>query len=92
MLASAVWAGSVCLSVHSSIPILLHVPGCNLGNGRPYWADLQSVHGFRCCYNIAPNMKCQQVLLWLPIVDMNTRIWVCAQRDGRPWNIGGALC
>jgi len=32
------------------------------------WADLQSVYGFRCYDNIAPNAKCQQVLvlaLWL---------------------------
>jgi len=41
------------------IPTLLHGPGCNLGNGRGcplvahYWADLQSVHGFRCFDNIA---------------------------------------
>jgi len=29
-----------------------------------YWADLQSVHGF-CCYdNIAPNAKCQPVLVY----------------------------
>ena len=28
-----------------------------------YWADLQSFHGF-CCYdNIAPNAKCQRVLV-----------------------------
>ena len=27
-----------------------------------YWADLQSVHGFRCYNNIAPNAKCQRVL------------------------------
>jgi len=40
------------------MPTLLHGPGCNLGNGRGcplavhYWADLQSVHGFRCYDNI----------------------------------------
>jgi len=28
-----------------------------------YWADLQSVHGFRCYDNIAPNAKCQRVLV-----------------------------
>jgi len=44
----------VCLSVPRRIPTLLQGPGCNLGNGRRcplvvhYWADLQSVHGFRC--------------------------------------------
>ena len=26
-----------------------------------YWADLQSVHGFRCYDNIALNAKCQRV-------------------------------
>jgi len=33
------------------------------------WADLQSVHGFRCYDNIVPNAKCQRVLalayVWL---------------------------
>ena len=28
-----------------------------------YWADLQSVHGFRCYDTIAPNAKCQRVLV-----------------------------
>ena len=42
---------------------------CKLGNGRGrtlvvrYWAHLQSVHGFRCYDNIAPNVKCQRVLV-----------------------------
>jgi len=27
------------------------------------WADLQSVHGFRCYDNIMSNAKCQQVLV-----------------------------
>jgi len=27
-----------------------------------YWADLQSMHGFNCCDNIAPNATCQRVL------------------------------
>jgi len=59
----------VCLSVPCRIPTLLHRPRCNLGNGKGfhvvmhYWADLQLVHGF-CCYdNIAPNAKCQRVLV-----------------------------
>jgi len=44
---------SACLSVPRHIPTLLHRPGCYLGNGSMYplvvhyWADLQSVHGFR---------------------------------------------
>ena len=60
---------AVCLSVPRRIPTLLHGPGCNLGNGRGcplvvhYWADLQSVHGFRCYGNIAPNAKYQRVLV-----------------------------
>jgi len=60
---------SVWLSVPRRIPILLHGPGSNLGNSRrcrlvvPYWADSQSVHGFRCCDTTAPNAKCQRVLV-----------------------------
>ena len=48
---------SVCLSVPRRITTLLHGPRCNLGNGREcplvvhYWADLHSVHGFRCYNN-----------------------------------------
>ena len=59
----------VCLSVPGLIPTLLHGPGCNLGNGRGcrlvvhYWTDLQSMHGFHCYDNIAPNAKCQRVLV-----------------------------
>jgi len=37
------------------------------GKGCPlvvhYWADLQSVHGFRCYDNIALNAKCHRVLV-----------------------------
>jgi len=59
---------SVCVSVLRRMPTLLHEPGCNLGSGREcplvvhYWADLQSVHEFRCYDNIAPNAKRQRVL------------------------------
>ena len=61
---------SVCLFVRRRMPTLLHGPRCNLGMiGVPlvvhYWADLQSVHGFRCYDNIAPNAKCQRVLVYL---------------------------
>jgi len=31
--------------------------------GGALWADLQSVHGFRCYDNIAPNANCQRVLV-----------------------------
>ena len=59
----------VCLSVFRRIPTLLHGPGCTLRNGRGcplvvhYWADLQSVHGFRCYDITAPNAKYQRVLV-----------------------------
>jgi len=49
----------VCLSVPRRIPTILHGPGYNLGNGKEcpllvrYWADLKSVHWFRCYDNIA---------------------------------------
>jgi len=60
---------SVCVSVPRCIPTLLHGPGCKLGERCRchvvvnYWADLQSVHGFGCYDNIAPNAKCQRVLV-----------------------------
>jgi len=44
-------------------------PDVTWGNGREcpvvvhYLEDLQSVHGFRCYDNIAPNAKCQRVLV-----------------------------
>ena len=45
---------------------ILRGPGCNLGEWYQlctiYWADLQSVHGLRCCGNSA-NAKCQRVLI-----------------------------
>jgi len=47
----------ICLFVPRRIPILLHGPGCNLGECRgcplvvQCWADLRSVHGFRCYDN-----------------------------------------
>jgi len=66
----------VCLSVLHRIRTLLHRRGCNLGNGRGcplvvnYWEDLQSLRGFRCYDNIAPNAKCQRVLV-LPVCLFN---------------------
>jgi len=45
-------------------------PDVTWGNGRGChlvvhhcWADLHSVHGFRCYDNIAPNAKCHRVLV-----------------------------
>jgi len=48
----------VCLSDHRRIPTLLHGPRCKLLQCFcpllvHYWVDLHSVHGFRCCGNIA---------------------------------------
>jgi len=63
----------LCVCVFRRIPTLLHGPGRKLGNGRgcPIWADLQSVHRFRCYDNIAPNSKCQRVLVLAPcLVDV----------------------
>jgi len=62
----------VCLSVCLSLAAFphycmdLHV---TWGNGRGcrlvvrYWAYLQSMHGFCCCDSMAPNAKCQWVLV-----------------------------
>jgi len=61
--------GRLCVSVPRRISILLHGPGCKLGYGTGcplvvhYWADLQSVHGFRCYDNKAQNAECQRVLV-----------------------------
>jgi len=71
------YIGHVRLCVCPSLTAFPHYcmdPDVTWGNGREcpvvvhYWADLQSVHGFRCYDNIAPNTKCQRVLvlaLWL---------------------------
>jgi len=60
----------LCLCVcPSRVPTLLPGPGCNLGEWQECplvvrdWADLQSVHGFRCYGIIAPNAKGQRVLV-----------------------------
>jgi len=59
----------VCLSVPFCTPILLHGPDVSWGNGRGcpvvvhYWADLQLMHRFHCCNNVAPNMECHRVLV-----------------------------
>ena len=58
----------VCLSLVAFRPYCTD-PDVSWGNssGCPlvvhYWAGLQSVHGFRCCDNIAPNAKYQRVLV-----------------------------
>ena len=75
-----------CLSVSRRIPTLLHGPGCNSKEwqGFPlvvhYWADLQSVHGFRCYDNIAPNAKCHRVhvlVLALCLVELLITTTLC---------------
>ena len=69
----------VCLPVPHRIPILLQGPGCNLGNGIGgcclvvhCWADLQSVHGFRCCNNIVRMRNVSDCLpylhVWFPVL------------------------
>ena len=61
---------SVCVSVGLSLAAFPYCADPDVtwrnGTGCPlvvhYWADLQSVNGFRCCDNTAPNAKCQRVL------------------------------
>jgi len=59
---------SVCLSL-ATFPHYCSDPDVSWGSGggrslvMHYWADLQSMHRFRCYDNIAPNVKCQQVLV-----------------------------
>jgi len=51
-----------------------------------YWAHLQSVHGFRCNDNIAPNAKCQRVLvLALCLVGDNWGISTTVNGYGSGW-------
>jgi len=63
---------SVCPSQHSHTTA--RTPMQVVGNRRGcplvvhYSANLQSVHGFRCYDNIAPNVKCQQVLVFTPFL------------------------
>jgi len=59
---------SVCLSL-AAFPHYCTDPNVTWGVGRGCllvvhkWADWQSVHGFRFYDNIAPNAKCQRVLV-----------------------------
>ena len=72
---------AVCVSL-AAFPHYCMDPDVNWGNGRCtivvcYWVDLQLVHGFRCCDNIAPIAKCQRVLvlaLCLVIVNCGTDV------------------
>ena len=63
----------VCVSVCSSLTAFPHY--CTLV--VHYWADLQSVRGFCCCDNIAPNAKCQRVLVFaICLVNAASSIYV----------------
>jgi len=62
---------AVCVFVWLSLAAFSHYctdPYVTWGNGRRcpvvvhYWADLQSVHGFRCYDNIAPNANVSECL------------------------------
>jgi len=80
---------SVCVSLCLSLAAFPHCctdPDVSWGNGRGCplvvhcWADLQSVHEFHCCDNIALNAKCQRVLvlaLYLVIALLLLRIKKC---------------
>jgi len=92
----------MCLSVCLSLTPYTHYctdPDVTWRNGRGcplvmhYRADLQSVHGFRCYDNIAPNAKCQRVLvlalcLVLLVVDL---LWICATSCRILWNVADLL-
>jgi len=58
----------VCLFV-AAFPRYCTDPDVTWGNGKRchlvvhYWTDLQSMHGFHCYDNIAPNAKCQLLLV-----------------------------
>jgi len=49
---------------HTTAPTRRNGRGCPLV--AHCWADLQSVRGFSCYDNIAPNAKCQRVLVLVP--------------------------
>ena len=105
---------SVCLSVCLSLTAFTDYctdPDVTWGNSRGcplvvhYWADLQSVHRFRCCDNTAPNAKCQRVLvLALCLVyQYFTDKYFCrpnsvgfapynAQRRPKEWLLAAAFC
>ena len=59
---------AICLSL-AAFPHYCMDPDLTWGNGRGCpvavhcWVDLQSVHRFCYCDSIAPNAKCQQVLV-----------------------------
>jgi len=69
----------VCPSSYSNTTV--HDPGRDFGEwwGCPlvvhYWADLQSVHGFRCYDNIAPNAKCRRFHSRLARFGEKWRLW-----------------
>jgi len=80
---------AVCVSVCLSVPLitakLLHgYPDVSCGNGRGcplvvhYSADLQAMHGFRCCDNIARTRNVSECfLLALCLVpDWGPVLWV----------------
>jgi len=86
---NVLWSrASVCVSVRSRTPTLLHGPGCNLGHGSGcplvvhLWADLQSVHGLRCYGNIMRTL----VTSLRPSRDMTTQ---CERSAGSARAAGG---
>ena len=74
ILITAIVCLSVCLCVVSlslaAFPHYCMDLNVTWGNDRgcpvvvQFWADLQSLHGFRCYDNIASNAKCQRVLVF----------------------------
>ena len=90
-----------CLSVRGRMPTLLHGPKCNLGNGRGCplvvhcWADLQWVHGLRCCDNIAQMQNISVYMLVLAqclVPYVNNIITMHTTSTSTRWHFAFALC
>jgi len=85
---------SVCLSL-AAFPHYCTDPDITWRNGRGcplvvhYWADLQSVHGFRCCDNVSRERNVSECLFllyaWLRVVARGrikkTGTWTVTQRN-----------
>ena len=86
----------VCLSVPATFPHYCTDPEVSWANFRGcplvvhHWADLQSVHGFRCYDNIAPNAKCQRVLV-LGLCVVTLLFDLCETADEKARNVAVVL-
>jgi len=98
--AKCILVTGVCVSVCLSLAAFSHhctdpdVTWRNGGGAPPLvmhcWADLQSVHGFRCYANTAPNAKRQRVLVLAPRL-VGTGVPVAGGKS-RPTSCGPVRC